>query len=476
MDFKGENIDRIFREGLKNFEVVPPPEVWEGVMQARTYKKKGILPVFRYAAAAVAMLLIVGSLYTIINKPKSNESVTGNLQDEKTLVQKNLQKDNLSLTQSIASTRKENNKSAEKTVQKNTDTEKSLIAETQINIVKAESEDILSVKVLQTREPVNIRNEKNILLLAENYHPIESKNLSFFVDGKSIILNSKVAYNDKGFPVFNDFANEINDQEIENQGGWSFGAKFSPLYTSRNITMSMPGNFKEMYNNVEEGIIAFSGGFNFKYKPAGRISVQTGLFYSRMGQKITDLVAYDVPPYIASTFPVKDGYNNITLNSSFGAVVASETYLYVEDITIARVENTYSLDYFDPVKLGLEGFDAEITQSFEYIEIPLLLSYKVIDRVIDFQLLGGVSTNLLVGNNVFAEFDGQRINLGKTEDIYKFNYSSVVGFGIEYGFSDQLSFSIEPTFKYYLNSFSSGTRLHVHPFSVGLFSGVSYKF
>ncbi len=294
-------------------------------------------------------------------------------------------------------------------------------------------------------------------------------------DGQELILNLKVAYSDKGLLVINDFANEPIDDEIENHGGWSFGAKFSPLYTSRNITMSMPGNFKEMYNNVEEGIIAFSGGFNFKYKPANRISIHTGLFYSRMGQKITDLVAYDISPQIASTLPVK-GLNRIILNSSFGTVVIPETSLYIKDITVARVENKYSSDYFDPEKLGLEGFDAEISQSFEYIEIPLLISYKVIDRVIDFQLLGGVSTNMLVGNNVFAEFDGQRINLGKTDDIYKFNYSSVIGFGIEYGFSDKLSFSIEPTFKYYLNSFSSGTRLHVHPFSIGLYSGVSYKF
>ena len=449
MDFKEENIDRLFREGLKNFEVAPPSEVWEGVKQASTYKKKRILPIFRYAAAAVAMLLVVGSLYTIINKHKPGELVAGNLKDEI--------------------------KSVETVAQENTDAEKPLIAETQINIVKVESEDISPDKVFQTREPVIIRDDANTLLLAENYYPIESKNLGSFVDGKSIILNLKVAYSDKGLLVINDFANEPIDDEIESHGGWSFGAKFSPLYTSRNITMSMPGNFKEMYNNVEEGIIAFSGGFSFKYKPADRISIHTGLFYSRMGQKITDLVTYDVPSYIASTLPVK-GPNRIILNSSFGTVVVPETSLYIEDITVARVENKYSSDFFDPEKLGLEGFDAEISQSFEYIEIPLLISYKVIDRVIDFQLLGGVSTNMLVGNNVFAEFDGQRINLGKTDDIYKFNYSSVIGFGIEYGFSDQLSFSIEPTFKYYLNSFSSGTKLHVHPFSIGLYSGVSYKF
>lgn len=456
MDFKEENIDRIFREGLKNFEVAPPSEVWEGVLQARTHKKKGVLPIFRYAAASVAMLLVVGSLYTIINKP-------------------NLQKDTPQTVQSITSTIKDDIKPVEKVVQENIDVEKPVIAETQINIVKPESVDVSSDKVLQTREPVNIGNVANILLLAENYFPIESKDLHSFVDGKSIILNSKVANSDKGFPVIYDFANEPIDQKIENIGGWSFGAKFSPLYTSRNVTMTMPGNFKDMYDNVEEGIIAFSGGLNFKYKSANRISVHVGLFYSRMGQKITDLVAYDVPAYIVSTLPVK-GPNRIMLNSSFGPVVVPETSLYVEDITVARVENKYSSDYFDPVKLGLEGFDTEISQNFEYIEIPLLLSYKVIDRVIDFQLLGGVSTNLLVGNNVFAEFDGQRINLGKTDDIYKFNYSSVIGFGIEYGFSDQLSFSIEPTFKYYLNSFSSGTRLHVHPFSIGLFSGISYKF
>ncbi len=478
MDFKEENIDRIFREGLKNFEVAPPPEVWEAVMQTRVHRKKRAFPVFRYAAAAVALLLVMGSLYTIINKPEPGESVAGNLQDEQAIVQKNFQKDTPPLTQSIIPTGKDDIKSAEKVVQESLAAEKPLIAETQINIVIAESENISSDKVLQTREPVNIRDETNILLLAENYHPIESKNLSSFVDAKFIIINSKVTYSDKGLPVINDFAYDPIDHEIENQGGWSFGAKFSPLYTSRNITMSMPDNFMEMYDNVEEGIIAFSGGFNFKYKPTDRISIHTGLFYSRMGQKITDLVAYDVPPYIVSILPDDGkGANNIILGSSFGTVVVPEN-LYIKDMTIARViyNDKYSLENFDPDKFGLEGFDSEIKQSFEYIEIPLLISYKVIDRIIDFQLLGGVSTNLLVGNNVFTEFDGQRISLGKTADISKISYSSVVGFGIEYGFSDQLSFSIEPTFKYYLNSFSNGNRLHVHPFSIGLFSGVSYKF
>ena len=31
MDEKGANIDLVFRNGLKDFEVLPPPEVWDNI-------------------------------------------------------------------------------------------------------------------------------------------------------------------------------------------------------------------------------------------------------------------------------------------------------------------------------------------------------------------------------------------------------------------------------------------------------------
>ena len=106
MDYKGENIDRIFREGLKNFEVAPPSEVWDAVKQTRANEKKRAFPIFRYAAAAAALLLVVGSLYLIINKPKPGELVAGNLQDEQEIASKNLQKDAPQLAQRITAYRR----------------------------------------------------------------------------------------------------------------------------------------------------------------------------------------------------------------------------------------------------------------------------------------------------------------------------------------------------------------------------------
>ncbi|MCH7657426.1 MAG: hypothetical protein IIB05_03770 [Bacteroidetes bacterium] len=478
MDFKRENTDRIFREGLKNFEVTPPPEVWEGVMEAFTRKKKRVSLFYRYAAAAVALLLVVGSLYTlVISDRKPGESEIRYTRDEQTGVQKNLQKEVIVKSGNITTNIKSEIITTETVEQESVVTESILAATIQTKkFVKTESESLFTDdNLLQTEVPVDIRNNANVLLQEENYDLLEIRFLASFLEKTASSVNSELVYREKKFPVSAAFVTEPAGNELKSQGNWSFGVKFSPVYASRNITMSKPGNFIEMYNDVEKGIFAFTGGFDFKYNPAGRLSFHTGLFYSRMGQRVTDFVAYIVPPYIASTLPGK-GPNRIVLNTSFGTVMTSETELYVEDKTVSRVENRYSIDDFDPVKAGLKGYNAEIVQNFDFLEVPLLLSYKVIDRGIDIQLLGGISTNLLVGNNVFTEFDGKRISLGETSGIYKFSYSSIVGFGVEYGFTDHLIFSIEPTFKYYLNSLSSGTRLHVHPFSVGLFSGVSYKF
>jgi hypothetical protein len=48
--------------------------------------------------------------------------------------------------------------------------------------------------------------------------------------------------------------------------------------------------------------------------------------------------------------------------------------------------------------------------------------------------------------------------------------------GMEYSFTKNLSLNLEPTFRYYLNPFSGTEGSTIHPYSFGLFSGISYKF
>src|ERR1035437_10293910 len=61
MNEKGANIDLLFRNGLKDYEVLPPAGVWEGI-HAVVKIKSG--PVMLLRVAAVITVLVTVSLLT----------------------------------------------------------------------------------------------------------------------------------------------------------------------------------------------------------------------------------------------------------------------------------------------------------------------------------------------------------------------------------------------------------------------------
>jgi hypothetical protein len=48
--------------------------------------------------------------------------------------------------------------------------------------------------------------------------------------------------------------------------------------------------------------------------------------------------------------------------------------------------------------------------------------------------------------------------------------------GMEYNFSGRLSLNLEPTFRYYITPLGGVAGSSIHPYSIGIFSGISYKF
>jgi hypothetical protein len=108
--------------------------------------------------------------------------------------------------------------------------------------------------------------------------------------------------------------------------------------------------------------------------------------------------------------------------------------------------------------------------------MPVIVKYKLIDKTVDFNLIGGLSYNLLVNNSVHAVIDGSKYNIGKTAGLNPFMVSSSLGMGMEYNLSEKISLNLEPTFRYYLNPFSNIQGAGAHPYSFGVFSGLSYKF
>ena len=126
----------------------------------------------------------------------------------------------------------------------------------------------------------------------------------------------------------------------------------------------------------------------------------------------------------------------------------------------------------DELRLTNDNFN----QRFEYIEIPLLVRYRLVDKIWNMEMLGGVSANMLVGNQVFLKDGGSETYIGETKDMNFMNYSASVGVGLGYRLTGKIRFNIEPQLKYYLQSLSSNPGVSFKPYSIGIYTGVSYRF
>jgi hypothetical protein len=141
-----------------------------------------------------------------------------------------------------------------------------------------------------------------------------------------------------------------------------------------------------------------------------------------------------------------------------------------------RIMTSFTKDVFDPEKANLQYVSSTMRQSFSYLELPVSLKYKVIDKIIGINVIGGISYNLLVNNSAYTVVEGSKYLIGETEGLNPVSVSSSLGMGMEYKVSENFSLNLEPTFRYYLNPFNSTVSSGIHPYSFGLFSGLSYKF
>ena len=116
-----------------------------------------------------------------------------------------------------------------------------------------------------------------------------------------------------------------------------------------------------------------------------------------------------------------------------------------------------------------------MSQQFGYLELPIEVNYALIDKKFGVNIIGGVSSLFLIDNAVSLTAGELTTEIGEANNINDLNFSANMGLGFNYKFSPKISFNLEPIFKYQLNTFSEvdGTFL---PYSIGVYSGLSFKF
>jgi len=434
------NIDLLFRNGLRDYEVLPPVEVWNNVLPVIRRKNRPVL--LLRSAALIAVLLSLSFLAYRWSREMSTAVRNPVLASGEEFFQP----------------------------QQNTSRRININRQPAISLQKgAITDDNTAVDqpVADLSDGGNIESS-GIDNIAEIMNPSPSDN---YIVPQSIQMIRGFSYNtdiaNTGYGSLNYYDFEEPKEKINR---WSVSAMASPtVYLQPDMGT---GEISDQISSSEQTRLSYTGGVGFAYKISRKISIQSGLYYATIGNEVGGINSFAG----FREYDFTKGDHNFEVLTSSGTIYTDNADVFLRDNSGDRVQTMYTNDVFDPAKANLSYINNTLFQNFSYLEMPVIFRYKLVDKSIDFNLIGGLSYNLLVNNSVHTVIDGSRYNIGKTEGMNPLMVSSSLGMGMEYNLNDKFSLNLEPTFKYYLNPSGEFTGLKSHPYSFGVFSGLSYKF
>ncbi len=440
MNDRWANIDVVFRNGLKDYEVLPPPEVWDRIQPVIKTRHRPIVLV--RAAALIAVLITMSFLAYRWSRETSNGNdgnvMTLNMETASPLISPYL-------FSPPAITRNE--------IKLPADSHASLTENIQDLPESSSVTGVTNPAVAFLQKTNSISPDIKLLLNTPHLATLKPSSDNTF---KTEEFNYQYI---------------TLDEVVKDSNRWTIAAMAAPTFYS-----SFNSGNSELSNQLkasEQNLISYSGGVAFSYKVNKRLNIQSGLFYSSVGQELDGISSYSG----FQKYDYTKGDRNFEVLTTSGIVYTNNTDVFLlANGPVDRIMTSYTNDVFDPRKASLQYINNTLHQNFSYLELPIVLRYKVIDKVIDFNLIGGISYNFLLDNSVYTTADGVKYPIGKTEGLKPITLSSSLGMGMEYNFSEKLSLNLEPIFRYYLNPYKETAGTNMHPYSFGIFSGVSYKF
>ncbi|NNL08309.1 MAG: outer membrane beta-barrel protein, partial [Croceitalea sp.] len=249
----------------------------------------------------------------------------------------------------------------------------------------------------------------------------------------------------------------VADQQ--NNGKWTMGPAVAPVYyAAMGEGSPIHSNFS---SNSKSGNINLSYGLTVSYQLGNKLSVRSGIHKVDYGYDTEDVLFSS--SLLASTNQLIDNINYSQTSRNLVVQSKAKTNALPSDLSNREVLAT------NPT------LDGRMVQQLGYVEVPFELNYAILDAKFGLNIIGGVSSLFLVDNAVTLESNGLITEMGEANNVNNLNFSTNIGLGLNYQFTPKIQLSMEPIFKYQLNTFSE-TAGDFRPYSVGVYSGVRYKF
>ncbi|MDX1363459.1 MAG: outer membrane beta-barrel protein [Arenibacter latericius] len=479
-------LDKLFQEKLADFQETPDSKVWSSIEASLDKKGKSrrVIPLWWKLGGVAAVLTF---LFLVVNPFSDTTSVEPIITDVENRVEKDVNNEKHSIIEESIKEAPSLTTVQDEKVEPETDAVANVGAKQKDNTVTTASvsdkeEADLKYQVSKKVKAIGVADGgseiKDIInpvleggpALEENKSPDDHQLVNgdtFSKKGENKLVENTEASLEETDPKKKSIFDEIENREEDiavatSKGGkWSAGPSVAPVYFN-GIGGGSPIN-SILASNTKTGNVTLSYGVNVAYEVSKKVSIRTGVHKVDFGYNTNDVS-------FSSSFqaPAQAQLKNINYNNTAQSIVLRETSrplgLPPSDVQVA-------LDFTgkSPTRMGTMG------QQIGYLEVPLEVNYAVLDSKFGVNLIGGLSSLFLTDNVVVLQSSGQTTELGEANNINSVNFSTNIGLGLNYQFNDNLRLNVEPVFKYQLNTFND-TSGSFNPYSVGVYSGFSFKF
>lgn len=467
-----KNIDRLFQERFKDFETEPNKNTWAKIQVGLKEEKKErkILP-FWLKITGIAAAFIIGffGLNTVFNtnsdleksiviETKSLNSATKNKDSVPAQIKENQNRIDIKNNSEIAVTdhhktnRDENQTTTPKQTKNvfgktpNHKTAAVYIRKNNQSLEKAADKKetsktdsfLVDQKILKTTNPsdniVNHKNEKENLAIAKTNSNTE------------ILIQNTVSNELEAILKKNE--EQKNKPATVAKSKWEIAPSLVAMYANSKGA-SIDPQFNQNTKSTDKSL---GFGIGVHYALSKKIALRTGINKFELGYN-TNNVTYSTGlsnTYLANVAYTTNPLIEVRSNSSVNSLMTFEKNL----------QNTNT---------------GTINQKMGYYEVPLEVSYTVLDQKISINLIGGISTLFLDENKISLISSKTNLKLGEANNLNAMHFSGNIGLGFKYKFVKSFQINFEPMAKYQLNTFSNNSGSN-KPVLIGLYSGISYHF
>ena len=243
--------------------------------------------------------------------------------------------------------------------------------------------------------------------------------------------------------------------EKEKRSKWAVNSYVSPIFfnsfsSGSPLSDEFASNEKTFNNSTSYGI-------GVAYNLNKRLSIKTGVSNLNLDFDTENIAFY-------STYEDQTKIANTNIERN-----ANSKYLAIKhekEVSKNAVENQI---------IQTSQNSGNLNQKTQYIEVPLELSYALLNKKFGVAIKGGMSTLFLTENEVSIKSPDGNMQIGKASNLNNVHFSSNVGLGLSYLFMKNFQLNVEPTLKYQINTFNKNSE-DFTPYVIGVNTGISYKF